>query len=388
MKLLVVSPKFHPIIGGGETYVLNSVSRLRSAGIDVSIAVEPHPARQCEAYQFPVFEVPGLSDAKLDTISAPAGLYALCQTIKPDIIHAHGYFALLALGLSNATHIPIIASIHSTPVWGERIIGGMNNFDAEVQFAQSILELSRPCMLTAANEVYADAARRVAERRTKVVVLPYPVDADFFYRQPARLMREALGIKKSEKLILTPSRILERKGIREIIFALAELPNDFYLCLPGAVEPLDPAFWASVCMDSRYKKVQRRIIIPKRKMLYDDMPLLYAASDIVAMPSYYEGAPVATVEAMASGKPFVGADSQGINSFIRHEENGLLVPVRSVTGLAQAIIRMTGDTTLQEKVTIQARKDIQHLTWEKQLPVLMRAYDEVRRSTIQNKVVA
>jgi glycosyltransferase involved in cell wall biosynthesis len=60
------------------------------------------------------------------------------------------------------------------------------------------------------------------------------------------------------------------------------------------------------------------------------MPAVYGATDIVAMPSYYEGAPVATVEAMASGKPFVGADSQGINGFINHRGNGLLVPQKNV----------------------------------------------------------
>ncbi len=73
-----------------------------------------------------------------------------------------------------------------------------------------------------------------------------------------------------------------------------------------------------------FQRVKRRLIIPSKEFQYFDMPRLYAACDIVAMPSYYEGAPVATVEAMASGKPFVGADSQGINSFIRHNENGLL----------------------------------------------------------------
>jgi glycosyltransferase involved in cell wall biosynthesis len=313
----------------------------------------------------------------LNVITATANLYKLIQSLRPDIIHAHGYFALLALGLSNPKRIPIIASIHSTPVWGERIVGGMNSFEAELNFARSVLDLAKPRLLTAANKVYAEAAEKIVEHKVGVVVRPYPVDIDFFYRQDNRTMREKFGLSKDDQLILTPSRIIERKGIKEIILALNELPDNFYLCLPGAVEPLDKEFWKVICADPIYQKVQHRVIIPEHPLLYDDMPLLYAASDIIAMPSYYEGAPVATVEAMASAKPFVGADSQGINSFIHNEKNGLLVPKKSTLELAKAILRLSKDKPLQERLTKQARQDIEHLSWGRHLPILLDTYANV-----------
>ena len=377
MRVLVVSPKFHPIIGGGETYVLNSVKSLHDAGIDVSVAVEPNPTRDVQAYPYKVYEVPGLSDTKLDVLQAPSNLHALIEELQPDIIHAHGYFALLALGLSSKDHVPIIASIHSTPVWGTRIIGGMDSFETELNFARKVLAMSSPDLLTAANKVYAAAALKIAEGRFNVQILPYPVDTDFFQKQESAGLRTELGLTSTDQLVLVPSRIIERKGIKEAIFALSELPENFYLCLPGAVEPLDQEYWAGICASRTYQSVQHRVIVPKQRVLYDKMPELYGACDIVAMPSYYAGAPVATVEAMSVSKPFVGADTQGINSFIRHQANGLLVPKGDASLLAQAIIQLSQDQSLSKRLSNQARLDIMDLSWDAQLPVLLATYNEL-----------
>ena len=374
MKVLVISPKFHPVIGGGETYVLNSVKQLHQAGIDVSIAVEPNAQRNTSNYPYPVFEIVGLSDDALDVTKATAGLHKLIESVQPDVIHVHGYYALLIIGLCGYHDIPVVASVHSTPVWGERIVGGMNSFEAELQFARGVLDVSRPAILTAANKVYSDAAKKIAQHRVAVKTMPYPVDIGHFYDQTDQKMRTEFGLGDKDILVMTPSRIIERKGIKEAVLALAKLPDNFYLCLPGAFEPLDKDYWESVVSCPEYKRVTKRIIVPNRKLLYDDMPYLYAASDIIAMPSYYEGAPVATVEAMASGKPFVGADSQGINSFIRHQENGLLVPAKSTAQLADAILAISQNSPLQQQLTSQALKDIQYLSWSTQLAAIIAMY--------------
>lgn len=381
MNVLVVSPKFHPIIGGGETYVLNSVKRLHEIGWRISVAVEPISQRKISDYPYNVYELEGLSDDNLNIIPAIANLYDLIEKTKPDIIHAHGYFALMVAGLCNSKHIPIVASIHSTPVWGERIVGGINSFDAELNFARNVIRLSKPCMLTAANKVYSEAAEKIVEGKVKVVVLPYPVDIEFFRDKDGSVMRKQLGINKGDFLILTPSRIIKRKGIKEAILALGELPKNYYLCLPAAIDPLDKEYWKEICSDSVYRQVKQRVLIPKQRVLYEDMPALYAASDIVAMPSYYEGAPVATVEAMAAGKPFVGADAQGTNDFIRNEVNGLLVPPKRSSELTQAIKRLAENSLLQERLSQQARKDIVGLSWDKQLPRLITLYESVYRVT-------
>jgi len=377
LNLLIISPKFHPIIGGGETYVLNSAKRLHEFGWEISVAIEPNSKRNLKDYPFKVYELEGLSDSNLNVINATSSLNALINQINPDLIHAHGYFALLAAGLCNLINIPILALIHSTPVWGSRIIGGMDSFEAELDFARSVLDLSEPKLLTAANAVYAEAAKKIAEGRVSVKVLPYPVDLDFFGQKSNVHLRRSMGLKNDDQLIVVPSRVIRRKGIKEAILALDLIPDNFYLCILGAVDPLDKNYWDEICSDSVFRKVRDRVIVPKQEMLYEDMPLLYGACNIIAMPSYYEGAPVATVEAMASGKAFVGADSQGINSFIRNEVNGLLVPQENPVELAKAIKRLAEDPDLQKRLASQARKDILYLSWSNQLPNLVKICEDI-----------
>jgi len=378
MKLLIVSPKFDPVIGGGETFVLNPALLLYKAGIDVSVAAEPNAQREMKNYPFTVYEINGLSDTHLDVISASEGLSELTKQLKPDLIHVHGYLALLAIGLCGINQrVPILASIHSTPVWGERLIGMMDSFEEELSFARNVIDLARPQIITAANEVYAEAARKVVQGRVKVITVPYPVDLDSFHRQDNPVLRRKLGLTEKDILILTPSRIIERKGIREIVYALDDLPDNFYLCLPAAFSPLDKRFWDDITASDIYQRVKNRVIIPDKQFLYLDMPLLYAASDIVAMPSYYEGAPVATVEAMASGKPFIGADSQGINSFIRDNENGLLVPQKTVKELAAGIYKLAQDKELCARLSQRALAGIAYLSWDVQLRNLINIYNQL-----------
>lgn len=377
MKVLIVSPKFHPVIGGGETYVLNLARSLHGAGVEVSVAVEPHKDGRADMFDFEVHEVAGLSDSRLDVINGTSNLYDLIQKIKPDLIHVHGYFALLAAGFAGLNSIPIIASIHSTPVWGERIVGGMSAFEVELTFARNIVRSARPVLLTAANDVYAEAAKKVVSEEVPVRVVPYPVDVDYFSSPPTSSFREEYGIPEDAVLITVPSRVIERKGIKEAVFALARLPDNFFMCLPGAAEPLDVKYWESIVASDAYEKVKNRLVIPDKKPTYNQMSALYGVTQIVAMPSYYEGAPVATVEAMASGRPFVGADSQGINGFIKHEVNGLLVPQKNSEALADAILRMNEDGGLADRLSRQAQKDIAYLSWEVQLPKTLEIYKEV-----------
>jgi glycosyltransferase involved in cell wall biosynthesis len=56
----------------------------------------------------------------------------------------------------------------------------------------------------------------------------------------------------------------------------------------------------------------------------DDLPRLYRAADIFAMPSPEELQSIATLEAMASGKPVLAADSRALPELVTSNVNGLL----------------------------------------------------------------
>ncbi len=71
---------------------------------------------------------------------------------------------------------------------------------------------------------------------------------------------------------------------------------------------------------------------------------------IFALPSTGEGFGLVFLEAMAFGKPVVGADAGGITDLIRDGSNGLLIPPNDPDALAQGLSRLLGDEALRRKL--------------------------------------
>jgi glycosyltransferase involved in cell wall biosynthesis len=66
--------------------------------------------------------------------------------------------------------------------------------------------------------------------------------------------------------------------------------------------------------------------------------LLQAA--IFCLPSYREGMPKVVLEAMACGVPCITTNAPGCRDAVRHQDNGLLVPIKDAEALAEAIKRL------------------------------------------------
>lgn len=63
----------------------------------------------------------------------------------------------------------------------------------------------------------------------------------------------------------------------------------------------------------------------------------YAAADVYAQVSVYEGMPMTLLEAMSAGLPIVGTDVPGIAEFVEDGETGRIVPVASPAAIAGAL---------------------------------------------------
>ena len=62
------------------------------------------------------------------------------------------------------------------------------------------------------------------------------------------------------------------------------------------------------------------------------------------LPSYREGTPRSTLEALSTGRPIITTDVPGCRETVIHEKNGLLVPVKDSVALANAMIRLLNET--------------------------------------------
>lgn len=69
----------------------------------------------------------------------------------------------------------------------------------------------------------------------------------------------------------------------------------------------------------------------------DDIPQVFAASNLVVLPSYREGLPKVLIEAAACGRAIITTDVPGCRHAIIDGETGILVAVKQVEPLADAI---------------------------------------------------
>lgn len=88
----------------------------------------------------------------------------------------------------------------------------------------------------------------------------------------------------------------------------------------------------------------------------EDVRPAIAAASVYVLPSYREGTPRTVLEAMAMGRPVVTTDAPGCRETVVDGDNGFLVPVRSVDGLAAAMSRFIVDPGLAGRMGRRSRQ--------------------------------
>lgn len=76
----------------------------------------------------------------------------------------------------------------------------------------------------------------------------------------------------------------------------------------------------------------------------EDLPAVFAALDIFVSASYTESFGLVILEAMANSTSVVATETEGAKELLLNEQTGLLVPVKEVLQLAQAVENLLNDT--------------------------------------------
>lgn len=154
-----------------------------------------------------------------------------------------------------------------------------------------------------------------------------------------------------------PGRILfigalsERKGVGELIHALAELPGArLALCGGGPFVAEFQALAAAVGVAERCEFLGA---CPP-----DRVEAELARAEIFCLPSRAEGLSVALLEAMAAGCPVVATLVGEHAQALRAEENALVVEPGDATGIARALARLHADPALRARLAEAARRTV------------------------------
>lgn len=129
------------------------------------------------------------------------------------------------------------------------------------------------------------------------------------------------------------------KGVRELLHAVAVLAKEFDLTLDivGA-GTLDVEVERFVAAHGLQSVVRRH-----GWLAGDDLLRMFAATDVLVLPSHAEGLPNVMIEAMASGAAVVVSRVGVVPDTITGGREGMLVPPRDVDSLLEALRRLAAD---------------------------------------------
>jgi glycosyltransferase involved in cell wall biosynthesis len=176
------------------------------------------------------------------------------------------------------------------------------------------------------------------------------VDLDRFRPVDRAAAKAALGV--SGPLLLSVGYLIERKGQQIAVAALPELAGATLLIVGQG--PARTALEGQVAALGLGDRV--RLLGP---LPHDQLPALFAAADVMVLPSATEGLANVWVEALASGTPIVTSDVGGAREVVDRPAAGRLAE-RTPAAVAAAVREVLADPPSQDAVRAVAER----FTWE------------------------
>lgn len=191
---------------------------------------------------------------------------------------------------------------------------------------------------------------RISKSRLRTVpngILPPQAPRDFV---PGAKRRE-LGIPEGVPIIGTMGRLMPQKGLEFLVRAAALLRQRI------------PHFVVLIAGDGderkRLEDQVRELGLEEHVRLLGlrlDIPELLRIFDIYALPSRWEGLPMAVLESMAAGVPLVASKVGGVPTAVREGRSGILVPPCQEAPLADALAALILDPDRRRRLGRGARE--------------------------------
>jgi glycosyltransferase involved in cell wall biosynthesis len=216
-----------------------------------------------------------------------------------------------------------------------------------------------------APELTADLEERFPSTRDRTVVLPNPgpdpVLIERLSREPCHHPWYQGNGSERPQLICSVANVIPRKGQDVLVEALPlvrEACGDVRLILVGRLDNND--FKAQL----EHAAARLGVLDYISFLGYRDNPLpLIAGSDVFALGSRNEGAPLVLIEAMTCGIPVVSTDCPSGPSYILEGgRSGRLVPMDNPTAMAQGLVDSLGDPDHRGRMIEEGRRRAREFT--------------------------
>jgi glycosyltransferase involved in cell wall biosynthesis len=298
------------------------------------------------------------------TLSPFKDLIALWQLInlirkeRPDIVHTHTPKAgLLGMMASKITAVKL--RMHT--------VAGMPMMEAK-GFTKIILKITEKITYACAHRVYPNSYKLKEYMIQKFSTFQYKfkiigegssngIDTQYFSRKSIEVsaimeVNEKYHIPSNAVVYAFVGRIVEDKGIHELVEAFLSLKGNAYLLLVGSYEDEREPVKSEI-----KEAIQNHPSIIHTGFQKDIRPFL-ALADIFVFPSYREGFPNVVLQAAAMGLPCIVSDINGSNEIISHNENGLIVPAKNTDLLKFAMEELLTNPEKRKALATKSRPSV------------------------------
>ena len=323
----------------------------------------------------------------LKDLKATYNLYKLIRKEKPDIVHTHTPKAgIIGMLSSYFARVPI--RLHT--------VAGLPLMEA-TGFKRIILNFVEKLTYKCSARVYPNSYglkkiilehRFTSENKLKVIgngssngIDTSYFDPELFSIEENAVLKTNLGIKKTDFVFIFVGRIVSDKGINELVEAFDKISlveENIKLLLVGPFEDeLDPLQKKTKLLINNNDKI---ILVGYQ----NDVRPYFSISNCLVFPSYREGFPNVVMQAGAMKLPSIVSDINGCNEIIENNINGLVIKLKCVDAIYDAMIKITYDKSLFNKLRLNSRDSIK-MKYEREVywSLLLKEY----KSLINNNLV-
>jgi glycosyltransferase involved in cell wall biosynthesis len=308
------------------------------------------------------------------------------NSVPYDIVHANFFMSgLVAQHLKQALGTPFLITFHALGLVRQEHQKEADAFPPLRNEIERALMQQADAIVAECPQDRSDMLRLYGAPAERLAVVPCGFDPDEFGPLFRASARARLGLAPDEFIILQLGRLVPRKGIDNVIRALALLPAGVparLLIVGGdsavADERRTPEIARLRAIAAEVGVLDRVVFVGHRQRA--QLRSYYAAADVFVTTPWYEPFGITPLEAMACGTPVIGSAVGGIQHTVDHGVTGYLVPPRDPAALAQRLAELHANPALGRAMGLAGmRRARAGYTWDHVATQLTRLYRSVCR---------
>jgi len=284
------------------------------------------------------------------------------QEKKPyELIHANFWMsALVAADIKQRRRIPFVVTFHALGHVRKLHQNGQDRFPPERVAIEKRVINEADRIIAECPQDEEDLVRYYGADPSRIDIIPCGFNPNEFYPLDRLLARRLLHLDTNDHILLQLGRMVPRKGIDNVIRALAcmcreQVPVRLVI-VGGETDDVDPERNPEIVRLQKLaadEGVADRVTFTGRKGR-DTLRYYYAAADAFVTTPWYEPFGITPLEAMACGVPVIGSNVGGIKYSVVDGKTGFLVPPNDPRAVAEKAMLLFNDRKLQQRMKQQA----------------------------------